>query len=244
MKIKGITFGGPMVRAIRDGRKDMTRRIVKPQGAHMFPMLNQDKTPREDWFISDPVYERVGRSGYYPPYAPGDILWVKETWADVNSDYGPSLAYKADHAVIGWEDFSSTFGEDEGAGPSFDYETYKGDWCMWYSDLFNGSADHKWKSSSHMPRWAARTWLRVVSVRAERVQDITEEDARREGVWTVSEWLRDQTCKWRDSADALRGLPVTAFSQLWDSIHGPDAWDRNDWVWVIAFEPTERPEGV
>lgn len=228
MKIKGITFGGPMVRAIRDGRKDMTRRIVKPQGAHMFPMLNQDKTPREDWFISDPVYERVGRSGYRPPYAPGDILYVREAWrADPASDiYAPS-------------------------------ELNPDSTPIWYEA--NGPASDFWgklRPAMFMCRWMARTWLRVVSVRAERVQDIGPRDALDEGLqlWEGSGppdvgYYTSCYGSWGDhDYDAFieneERLIVDGFRRLWNSIHGPDAWDRNDWVWVIGLEPTEKPEGV
>lgn len=103
MKELPIIFTGDSVRAILAGRKTQTRRIVKPQGAHMFPMLNQDSTPRGDWFISYPDVERAGNSGYFPPYPAGSCLWVREgCWLKKGID---QARYVTDHNKLfgpGW----------------------------------------------------------------------------------------------------------------------------------------------
>lgn len=182
MTERPIIFSGPMVRAILDGRKSQTRRVLKPQ---------------PHW-VRDRVMVWKNRAGLLHTHSglakPGDKLWVRETWTQ--PAYRPSTAgidpdlvlYRADHPEI---------------------DTVR------------------WRPSIHMPKWAARIWLTVTEVRVQRVQDISEEDARAEGV--PGTWAIDESGN-RSLSHRLR------FSQVWDSIHGPGAFERNDWVAAISFE--------
>lgn len=173
MAERPIIFNAEMVRAILDGLKGQTRRVVKPQP--------DDRGPRwanrwEDWH---------GKKVNQPPQ-PGDLLWVRETWC--GGQYGTPIQYKAD-----W--------------PQHEYGPL-------------------WKPSIHMPKWAARVWLKVKDVRVERVQDISREDAIKEGLLPHM----------REYLSAVS--PITRFKDLWDSINKKRGfgWDENPWVWVIEFE--------
>lgn len=214
----GILYKPDMHLAIREDRKTQTRRIVNPQGAHMFPMLNQDKTPRTDWFISDPTYERVGRSGYYPRYRVGDLLYVKEAFRWVRE--GPyagnelSMFYKLDGKPIYAEypdDYNppTQHADTDHWGAGDDALPPGAQWGF-YTTYGSGSP-------LHMPKWAARTWLEVTGVRAERLQDISEADAIAEGFASKFH-----------------------FVLCWESINGPGSWAANPWVWVYEFRRIER----
>jgi hypothetical protein len=209
MKEHPILFSGPMVRAILEGRKTMTRRVVKPQ---LRPL-----TPDDTWYLADRKLWTFApkKGGHFTssdvawfnlpsvmadiqrpcPYGvPGDRLNVRETW---NAD-------GCDHVI---------FKADGGSATAAGY-----------------AAEPKWKPSIHMPRKYCRILLEVVSVRVERVQDISEEDAKAEGV----DWY-----------PALQ--PIAMFQDLWDSINAKRGlgWDVNPWVWVVEFKRvTAATEGV
>ena len=199
MAIKPILFNTEMVRAILDGRKTCTRRLIKPQPdkKHIYPLgFVTDSTEKKEVGCFGFAANEYGGSIQYvkPPYryAPGDILYVRETWKKAPNGY-------------------------------YYYE----DWQR------NDIADvTKWKPSIHMPKEAARIWLKVTDVRVERLQEITEEQANLEGC----------------NSGMLTG-PCTArgqFENLWNStIKKSDldrySWDANPWVWVIGFERCEKP---
>jgi hypothetical protein len=188
MTEKPILFSAPMIRAILDGRKTQTRRVLKHGWA------------TENRIVSLPDGPNKGLR--VVPYAPGDVLWVRETWCpDPNGaedDGTISVFYAADHAHV----FNLTPGKE---------------WKV-PKNAFWGSVP-----SIHMPRWASRITLKVTAVKVERLQDISEDDARAEGV--------QSTEFWRDEHP-----PSICFSVLWNSIHGPDAWHANPWVAAITFE--------
>lgn len=213
-----IIFSAPMVCAIlkqiKTGNgKTQTRRLVKGIPEHARLVTYTAESDQSELAHSLGWFEE-GACDLWPcnradrircPYGqPGDLLWVRETWADVNSEEGPALAYRADGGVIAWHDFSRTFGEDYGAGPSMDYDAYPGDYMMWHSDLLAGAPDHKWRTPIFMPKWASRLTLRVTKVRAQRVQEISETDAQAEGC-TGSPF--------GEKADAM------LFPVLWDSLN-------------------------
>jgi len=175
--MKPILFSTPMVQAILDGRKTMRRRVIRPQPQHAYDdyMGGWDCLTEGHCHLCEPK----------PPYKPGDILWVRETWYQ---HYDGSYAYRAS--------------APENTG---------------------------WKPSIHMPREAARIFLRVKTVRVERLQDITEEDAKAEGV------ICGQGQK--------RWTARSAFMDLWDRINGKkNPWESNPWVWVISFERISEQE--
>lgn len=191
MSEKPILFSGPMVQAILDGRKTMTRRVIKPQPeAKLYQYMSRNEFYEADG--DDPKYETQHNSPYG---VKGDRLWVRETWAqlcEADELTGKcDIAYRADD----WP-------TDE-PGP----------------DYIKGT----WRPSIFMPRWASRITLEIVSVRVERVQDISDTDCEREGV---------------DLANAsIPGYLRERFKRLWNSINAKRGfgWDANPWVWVIAF---------
>ena len=198
MNEKPIIFSTSMVKAILDGRKTQTRRVVKPQPTLNIP-LGFCTGATDGKNIGKFGFGLCGDGGqikyYKPKYQVGDILWVRETWKPSPYDDGV-YAYKAN-------------GLPEPAG------------CQYLN----------WRPSIHMPRAAARIFLRVTDVRVERLQDISETDAKAEGITVVTNNSGLMYCR--------------KFRDLWDKINGKRdkgayKWDSNPWVWVIEFEPFER----
>lgn len=195
-----------MVRAILDGTKTKTRRIMKPQ---------PEKNSHGLWYWSrggngGQLHEQHFRDlipSHCPYGKPGDRLWVRETFTVVGYD----------------EDHDQILGK---AGPPD--EPWWGIRPKGKPSLFSG----KWRPSIHMPRWVSRINLEVVSVRVERLLDISEEDAKAEGVNCT-------TCA--NVVDVKDGFPSyrSAFGILWESINGPGSWDANPWVWVVEFKRIE-----
>nr|DAF29721.1 MAG TPA: ASCH domain protein [Bacteriophage sp.] len=197
MAIKPILFNTEMVRAILDGRKDATRRIVKGFIPDDAVWGYTAFTPKGYISCRGTFADGYGEKFFKLPCEPGDILYVRETWKKAPNGY-------------------------------YYYE----DWQR------NDIADvTKWKPSIHMPKEAARIWLKVTDVRVERLQDITSEQIGREGVEV-------------EYPHVLNGEEKRyAFSRLWDStIKKSDldryGWNASPWVWVIEFERCEKPEGV
>ena len=184
MSEKPILFNTEMVRAILDGRKSCTRRIIKQD---VDAMLNSPFHKEHPEVTDAQIINKL----CHAPYQIGDILYVRETWSEWEDGY----VYKA------WNEPFPQPGEF----PAM-----------------------KWHPSIHMPREAARIWLKVTDVRVERLQDMTDDDAEAEGCF--------------DYTSTALGFP-----DVWDStIKGSDldryGWDANPWVWVIEFERCEKPE--
>lgn len=197
-RVLPILFNTEMVRAILDGRKSCTRRLVKIRRKDACGFY---VTKKSDGTFSG-IYEYDENESMFdnplmPPYQPGDILYVRETWKKAPNGY-------------------------------YYYEDWQRD------DIADVT---KWKPSIHMPKEAARIWLKVTDVRVERLQEITSEQISREGVEV-------------EYPHVLNGEEKRyAFSALWNStIKKSDidryGWDANPWVWVIEFERCEKPEGV
>lgn len=189
--MKPILFNTQMVRAILEGRKSVTRRVVKPQPiAAVKTLYQKDGTNIWRTYGSDCWYE------FRAPCVPGDILWVRETWSRMETG---KYLYKADNEKP---------------------ISYLG-----------------WRPSIHMPREAARIFLRVTNVQPERLQDINGLHAKEEG------------CEGYVHINPLYGCPETVhnFKALWDSTIKPAdrptyGWDANPWVWVIEFERINKEE--
>lgn len=218
MAIKPILFNTEMVRAIMDGRKSCTRRLVK---------FLSGENPRWTGYIKDGLMLYNGKNEpciRKAPYQPGDILYVRETW-------GYPIALNSDKKYV--------FRADEVAESGFKNDS------------------HIWHPSIHMPKEAARIWLKITDVRMERLQEITEDQTEEEGFLFTPPCLHmtgenycdiDGPCtseiKYCDmGAGELFG------KVLWNStIKKSDldsyGWDANPWVWVIEFERCEKPEGV
>jgi len=169
-----IIFSTDSVESILDGRKIMTRRVIKPQpiwvGDPYVPFKTQDADPKG---IIDCPYGK-----------PGDLLWVRETW---RPEQDGEISFKADF-----------------------------------------SCDGPWKPSIHMPKKCARIWLKVTGVRVERLQDISELDAGKEGIYCAEpgECFVEFICLW--DKKAKRGY----------------GWYQNPWVWVVEFERVDRPQAA
>ena len=205
MNERPILFNAPMVRAILDGRKTVTRRIFKPD--------------RMTWDANGRYTTHAMRGGelsttgsgpfkpsswlHYCPYGqPGDRLWVRETFGhfERNENFAP-----------GCEVFYRADGESLAVEP--------------------------WRPSIHMPRWASRITLEITGVRVERLQEISEADAKAEGAdcltWSGIEGTAADLIDWplKEVAHPHRN----GFAVLWESINGPESWNANPFVWVVTF---------
>ena len=225
MAIKPILSNTEMVRAILDGRKTCTRRLVKPQPdeKHTFPLgFVTDSTERKEVGCFGFGIDEYGGSIQYakPPYQPGDILYVRETWQylyelDGNEQIieGTGKYYYAATDTIPFDTYVDASGVTHERVP--------------------------WRPSIHMPKESARIWLKVTDVRVERLQEITAESALAEGT--------DKYIHLNGKFD--ENAILTSFMGIWNStIKNSDldryGWDANPWVWLIEFEPCEKPEGV
>nr|DAP13510.1 MAG TPA: ASCH domain protein [Caudoviricetes sp.] len=204
MAIKPILFNTEMVRAILDGRKDATRRIVKG-------FIHDDAvwgytafTPKGYISCRGTFADGYGEKFFKLPCEPGDILYVRETWKKAPNGY-------------------------------YYYE----DWQR------NDIADvTKWHPSIHMPKEAARIWLKVTDVTVERLQEITMDGCHREGINIETSAVTDG-----ETLNRNHDFSLEKFETLWDStVKKSDldsyGWDASPWVWVIEFERCEKPEGV
>jgi hypothetical protein len=232
MKERPILFSGPMVRAILAGTKTQTRRIVTHRhGISFLGGMGQTNDPACLGYAFDGpdhngymvlargLDERHdhGRISLPCPYgAPGDRLWVREAWCSGYARGCWGTVFAADKQFV------------QGSRRHEKGVHFNAEWDG------PGGQHYKWRPSIHMPRWASRLTLEVTDVRVERLHDITEEDARAEGVEAWMESLRGGP-HYNHNAQ-LGAYPVTAFARLWDSINGERAaWHSNPWVWVVAF---------
>ncbi len=233
MSVKPILFNTEMVRAILDGRKTCTRRILK--GAIPFDEKAEywNVLKKGEW--SGPIcVEYFMKQG--SPYQPGDILYVRETWTEECGKY----YYRADYD----SDYLDSCETLSGGYPASCRNHPGCDGCMATSTRIH------WHPSIHMPKEAARIWLKVTNVRVERLQEITEEQACMEGTnpWDEACYENNGWCPTFSDPDS-GGEPnmVDGFHKLWNStIKKSDldryGWDANPWVWVIEFERCEKPE--
>jgi hypothetical protein len=186
MKYRPILFSGPMVRALLDGKKTQTRRVAKVGSIQSLCLVD------------------------CPYGAPGDVLWVRETWRTLEQDDGTDGLF---------------FPADGGFAPIENTEEAADRWVAAHE---NGKHGNRYRPSIFLPKWAPRLFLRVESVRVERLRDISHPDALAEG------------CE----GDERNGLTArVAFADLWRSINGAESWDANPWVWVVEFSRIERPAG-
>lgn len=231
MRERPILFSGPMVRAILDGRKTQTRRVLKWQpGALDRPFIMDDGS----WHVTD------SRGGHMSPlglrYAPGDRLWVREAWAR-SDDHEWLVAYRADGTcgAWGWDGDGKLAFNRHGLVLDPERRDGKGEWGL-------GKFGGKWRPSIHMPRWASRITLEVTGVKVERLQDISEADAIAEGIDDVTAEIapRDKSLRfWRRYRDGgwngYVDCPIGSYASLWTEINGPGSWEANPWVVAISF---------
>lgn len=215
MKERPILFSGPMVRAILDGRKTQTRRIMKPQPTY------------DGFWWSHKGYSCGGEKQFRDglplfagcPYgAVGDRLWVREACC---SD-GWSVHYLADNDH---REFGETRYDD----------VIK---LHHYSGGFSRQVP-----SIHMPRWASRITLETTGVRVERLNEISESDAIAEGIESKPQpYGKELDWKyygWLEKLNQWSTCPIRSYESLWNSINGPESWAANPFVWVIEFKRIE-----
>ena len=212
-----ILFNTEMVRAILDGRKSCTRRIIKPQpqsrlcytfaGGNCGTWGYPSKTAHESWGdeyrLPDGITDEELQRRWKPPYRADDILYVRETW------------YKDKYRYM----YRANYSDSE----------------KFYRD--GKEVKIKWHPSIHMPKEAARIWLKVTDVRVEQLQDI-------DGKGCVKEGIEEEPLKYVGD-EFVKGM----FHDLWDStIKKSDldryGWDANPWVFVYEFERCKKPKGV
>jgi hypothetical protein len=225
-----ILFGDEMVRAILDGRKTQTRRMVK--------LPNRKTSDGRDWLW---WLDRAHSDRGFPTDADGALLSM-DSW-----HAAPAECYRNWYLHV-----PNSHPDDVEAGECVDrvYAPWRAGDRLWVREAWAYTTDYdgqflmdgrkalyradnetmitprRWRPSIHMPRWASRITLEITAVRVERVQDITDADAIAEGA----------QCAGVPASLTNRG----AFSKLWDRIHGEGAWARNDWVWVVEFQRTKN----
>ncbi|HDZ0422928.1 hypothetical protein [Klebsiella pneumoniae] len=220
MKERGMIFNGEMVRAILDGRKTQTRRIIKDCTVGRDPISKFIKIGKK--FIGcypEDVPELIRECCPYG--VPGDRIWVRETWADAGASAPDLKLYRANYP----EHVPSIY---ENVPPA---------------------KEIRWTPSIHMPRWASRILLEITDVRVERLNAISPEDAESEGLERTNftgfgdepglpsypepdVYFDPLKKQWKE-------YPPEAFAGLWESIYGEGSWQANPWVWVIEFKRVE-----
>lgn len=261
-----------MVRAILEGRKTQTRRVVKPQPPSIEAVhakagigyhWHAPQRGIDHWRPIGPVWAVREFMGQEPelrcPYGqPGDRLWVREAWRYGNwtEDGDPFIEYAADGACLLQRDFPEEW-----------TERLNDTWAA-LSDTSNYAIDHRaadrrWRPSIHMPRWAGRIMLEVTGIRVQRLQDISEDDAKAEGLLSVEGNGNGPGAGYKWHGIGFHGGMVVdeqpyfhtpgesgscrcrvggpspaqcAFRELWDRINAKRAsWNSNPWVWVVEF---------
>lgn len=200
-----------MVRAILEGRKTQTRRVVNvqpPEGAkllvgHYFPTaVGRDGRQKPGSLRFGSWSEDCEWAKKSPFGEPGDELWVRETWRPL-SEFDPSPETGAQY------------------------------WADSHAGLEKRKGDANWRPAIHMPRWASRLTLTVTDVRVERLQEISEGDAIAEG---CDGYYTPARVEFGEIIGPDGVCPQEHFKQLWQSIYGEDSWAANPWVWVVMFE--------
>lgn len=238
MKERPMIFNAEMVRAILDGRKTQTRRIMKNQ-----PVLNGNlyEVFGAAWskgVTSVPAVPGHSLSTRCPFGEVGDRIWVRETFQ------GP---------LIPEDELSEFLGAnpDKFESPAYCEYAADGGPRPEYVDA-DDNTRHGWRPAIHMPRWASRITLEITGVRVERLNDISHDDAGREGihteVWDQTVVARNYAAEdeffqfWSESMPhyvEMNELFRVSFHSLWQSIYGEESWQANPWVWVIEFKRIE-----
>ncbi len=227
MKTRPIIFQPEMVKAILDGRKTMTRRVIKPQ-PYILTGTQPDEWPDE-----------------YPelcPYGvPGDRLWVRETLAEssVGSEGTHKAGYLASLPTEPGDKYDLRFYPDAAVRKD-------GKLVDWWDVVKRKRKDKKPSPtlpSIFMPKWVSRLTLEITNVRVERVQDISYQDAISEGINDVEYSSLSNCCGlWVGNKYISNEDPENVFMYLWDKMHKKRGfgWSENPWVWVVEFKKVEK----
>ncbi|QXN68044.1 syntaxin-like protein [Microcystis phage Mae-Yong924-2] len=230
-----MLFSTPMVQAILEGRKSQTRRIMKPQAQAVNTLKERNeaiKRVKGNKLKFIRTYSGFDYAFPESPYLPGDVLWVRESFLYVLRDHAHDLL-EGSRTTNQWV-YAASFHED------------------WYA-YAKSTYGYKWKPGIHMPFEVARLFLRIKSVKYERLQDILEADAIAEGIELGQPWpeapdrQRYKLYGWKGyntGAEAYTFEPISSFFSLWTSINGKDAVVANPWVWAIEFERITKEEAL
>ncbi|MFV8268433.1 hypothetical protein ACNQGP_00675 [Flavobacterium sp. GT2N3] len=227
-KFHPILFSTPMVQAIMNGTKTQTRRVIK------YPLQ------LKGWLVS------IGEGKEPPPiefcqYEVGDVLWVRETIEYFSADYNPhdKSLNKTSSVEINYKATNNQgLNKVNVTGILALKALIDIEQCKKQGKL------HKWKPSIFMPKEACRTFLKIKSIRAERLQDISEVDAKAEGAHflyykngsMIQENFKNWDNYYKDKASYKDG-----FYFIWHYINGVESWKANPFVWVYEFEKIEKP---
>ncbi|AXC64701.1 hypothetical protein LHY28_001611 [Salmonella enterica] len=212
MKERGMIFNAEMVNAILSGRKTQTRRPIKWKQTRFTEVAERDDGSLWPWAED---CERGGDIWFTCPFGEvGDRIWVRETFSCIGNEDGHPV--DANSNLCSREDAQRIYRASAIQNP--------GNYGLWTSPDgfdFEGS----WTPSIHMPRWASRITLEITDVRVERLNNISECDAKAEGGPTECTLIGDKY--------------FPGFRSLWKSIYGEESWAANPWVWVIKFKRVE-----
>ncbi|WP_444942744.1 hypothetical protein ACJJIK_10840 [Microbulbifer sp. ZKSA006] len=245
-KEKPIIFNTEMVRAILDGRKTQTRRLMKPQpepspyGGHWWACDTVESMVN----VEEQLNNEGGWAGFAGSVCPhgqtGDRLWVRETFHIPGGYLDQYLIDEISQGITKREEQISYMADNPRLTP----------------------ADGGWSPSIHMPRWASRITLEIAAIRIQRIQDISAEDAKAEGCYSNEEYADlagkeniwpCRVCEgyqahsamgihfgWEEVDCVICDTPIKRFRELWRSVYGEDNWNQNPWVWVIEFRRVEQ----
>ena len=251
MTERPILFRGAMVRAILDDTKTQTRRVCKPAEVHCLSVVVEVPDPKERGQVYNGSHfgDEEGGVRFASPYGGvGDRLWVREAWqvARETLDYetggeydvwewpdelGDPRQYLKGDARMGTKAglFYAADGEDKNPGAFYNLIGLDNKTILRPKEI-------KWRPSIHMPRWASRITLEITGVRVERLQDISEADARAEGATPIPDPCDHTRLACADIGCAGPRPYTEGFRSLWQSINGPGSWDANPWVWAVEFK--------
>ncbi|HBX1774630.1 TPA: hypothetical protein MHQ02_02700 [Klebsiella pneumoniae subsp. pneumoniae] len=212
MTERGMIFNGEMVRALLDGRKTQTRRPIKWKQTRFTEIGEREDGSKWPW--SEDAEHACDFWHPCPFGAVGDRIWVRETFQGPLFDYDLMDSYCKDPTPFEKPEFC-VYKADGVPAPEF-YDADDELHCCW-------------RPSIHMPRWASRILLEITDVRVERLNSISDADAKAEGC-----------CYGRGGGvPDFAVTPADHFPTLWASIYGEESWKANPWVWVISFKRVE-----
>lgn len=242
--MKPILFNTEMVMAILDGRKTVTRRLINPRyrdDEYGFNVCT--KATGEMWVEKYDEDEGDFETTRYvnPPYKQGDVIYVRETWQEVFDPEHCKERTPLSEMISNLNEIALSEHEDRTGWNTKAYYVYKAD-NLKYVDEENFL---KWRPSLHMPKEAARIFLRVTDVRIKRLQDMNGNDFEKEGIKTGITHFKSQFNNF-GNADRYEEA-LQNFSKLWNGTIKPVdfdqfEWEANPWVWVIEFERCDKPK--
>ncbi|EFO32601.1 PmgT [Roseibium sp. TrichSKD4] len=232
MNVRNIRFSGPMVRALLDGRKTQTRRVLTIPRDYSHAVVSRRGSDGPRYVQLTPSSDYVSARQAPRTCATGDLLWVREAWRTPESlDHLSPKQIEARCKELG----------------------YHGPWCPRVTEADNHA--HQWlggdgfregepvgrfRASMHMPRWASRITLNVTDVRVQRLQEISEADAKAEGIRPLPMQSETDSSAWWESdyGENQARTPVASFRKLWNSLNDKrdNGWDTNPLVIAVSFE--------